>query len=144
MLVRIINISLNIIGHTNSYSLKHIHSFTHTHTQIYTLSYTRNVCSTVVHGASQPDLEVLVEELAAEGHPPEEHVHGHEAQGLAVHEEAVGGHAGQVVHHGHVVEPGGDVGTRPTPRIFGQVGLREGREARLPLPGPELRLDTHL
>lgn len=39
----------------------------------------------VVHGHGQPDVEVLVEHLAAERYPLAEHVHRHEAERLPVH-----------------------------------------------------------
>lgn len=70
-----------------------------------------------VHGVAEPQLEVLVEQLAAERHSLDEHVKGHEAQSLAVHEEALGEDAGQLVRLGHVVEPSVHVVAAPGPGI---------------------------
>ena len=71
-----------------------------------------------VHGHGEPQLEVLVEHLAAQGDPLTEHVDGHEAQGFAVHQEAIGVDGGQAVDLGHVIDPRLDVFAQPRARIY--------------------------
>lgn len=71
-----------------------------------------------VHGAAEAQLEVLVEGLAAERHTLQEHVDVHEAQGLAVHWEALLRRLDlHLVASGHVTQPKGDVLSAPSPRI---------------------------
>jgi hypothetical protein len=71
-----------------------------------------------VHGASEAQLEVLVEGLAAERHALQEHVDVHQAQGLAVHREALLRRLDlHLVARGHVTQPQGDVLSAPSARI---------------------------
>ena len=55
----------------------------------------------IVHGHGEPDLKVLVEHLAAERDSLTEHVYGHEAEGLAIHQEPVSLHRGKAVAANH-------------------------------------------
>ena len=72
---------------------------------------------TAVHGHGEPDVEVLVEHLSAERHPLAEHVHGHEAERLPVHEEALRVHRGEVVRAHQAADPPLHVLAQPRSRI---------------------------
>ena len=65
----------------------------------------RRRTSAVVHGHGEPDVEVLVEHLAAEGHPLAEHVHRHQTERLAVHQEPFRVHRGKVVGAHQAADP---------------------------------------
>ena len=77
----------------------------------------------VVHGHGEPDVEVLVEHLAAERDPLAEHVHRHQAERLAVHQEPLRVHRGKVVGAHQAADPPLHVLAEPSSRIWG-----EGRE----------------
>jgi hypothetical protein len=67
----------------------------------------------VVHGHGQPNLKVLVQHLSSERHALAKHLHGHETEGLAVHEEPVRLHRGEVVHPNQAVDPPLNILTTP-------------------------------
>lgn len=72
----------------------------------------------LVDGAGQTDLEVFEHELAPEWNPVAKHVQVHEAEGLAVHEEAVGGDLREAVPEGEVVHPRPDLVPVPKARVY--------------------------
>ncbi len=72
----------------------------------------------MVHGHGQPQLEVLEEHLSPEWHPLTEHVHVHQAERLAVHEEAVGLYRREPVDLGEVADPRLHVLAEPSARIW--------------------------
>lgn len=72
----------------------------------------------LVHGHGEPELEVLVEHLPSERHPLAEHLHGHEAERLSVHEEAVALDVRQRVRVGHGADPQLDVLAEPRARVW--------------------------
>lgn len=67
----------------------------------------------VVHRHGQSELEFFVEHFSTERHALAEHVHGHQAQGLAVHQESVAVDLGKAVDLGHVTNPGLDILAEP-------------------------------
>ena len=74
----------------------------------------------VVHGHGEPDVEVLVEHLAAEGDPLAEHVHRHQTQRLPVHQEPLRVHRGEVVGAHQAADPPLHVLAEPSSRIWGE------------------------
>ena len=79
------------------------------------------VAVAVVHGHGEPDVEVLVEHLSAEGDPLAEHVHRHQAQRLPVHQEPLRVHRGQVVGAHQAADPPLHVLAEPSSRIWEEI-----------------------
>ena len=75
---------------------------------------------------SKPDLEVFVEQLAAEGHPVGEHCWRHQADRLPVHEEPLNGREGQVMGEASELDPEANVRSTPPPRVKREAGAVSG------------------
>ena len=72
----------------------------------------------LVHGHGEPELKVLEKHLSAERDSLAKHVHGHEAQGLAVHQESIGLNGWQRMQGNHESQPRFHVVSGPSSGIY--------------------------
>jgi hypothetical protein len=73
-----------------------------------------------VHSHGQSELEIFVKHFSSERDSLAEHLDGHQTEGLAVHQEAIGVDGRQAVDLGHVTDPGLDVFAQPRTGIWNQ------------------------
>ena len=86
----------------------------------------------IVNSLGKSDLEVPVEEFSPQGDPGGEHGHAHEADGLPVHEEPLGGGGGQAVGGAGPLHPLTHLRPAPLSGVTGQPWLSADFSPRLP------------
>lgn len=86
----------------------------------------------IVDSLGKSDLEVPVEEFSPQRDPGGEHGHAHEADGLAVHEEPLGGGGGQAVGGAGPLHPLTHLRPAPLSGVTRQPRLSADFSPRLP------------